>query len=264
MLGPSVSCLMITRDRLALAARAIKCFADQHYPARELVIVSQGGSDYRRHLAEVVRQHGITNVTILDADPDLRLGALRNRSLDAASGDLVCVWDDDDCSHPDRLGTQVAQLIEDGSHSSFLSEHLHLFTSDRTLYWIDWNLGTPRARYPLLPGTMLMTHDRRFRYPESGRYAHCGEDWALLTELHRQVRVSYLHGQGQLYLYNYHGGNSFSAAHHAKLRIRARTAAAIVEHELRIRAAVAYFMISGPIRVHGSDGPAFSIEKGAA
>ena len=255
---------MVTRARPVLAARAIRCFAEQRYPNRELVIVCQGTHAYRCRLAGLARQHAITDVTILDADQDLPLGALRNRSLDAASGELVCVWDDDDCSHPDRLATQVAQLVHEGSHTSFLGDHLQLFEDDRTMYWIDWDLGTPKARYPLLPGTMLMTHDRRFRYPESGRYAHFGEDWALLTNLHHQVRVSYLRGQGQLYLYTYHGNNTFSAAHHAKLRIRARTAAAIFEEEFRIRDSVACFAIPGPIWIHGSDGPAFSIEKGAA
>jgi glycosyltransferase involved in cell wall biosynthesis len=253
---------MVTRDRLAFAARAIRCFADQRYLARELIIVCHGTSDYRRHLADLARQHGITDVAILDAAQDMPLGALRNRALDAASGDLVCIWDDDDCSHPDRLATQVAQLIDENSHSCFLGEHLQLF--DRTLYWIDWELGTPKARYPLLPGTMLMTHDRRFRYPESGRYARFAEDWALMTDLHRQVRVSYLRDQGQLYLYNYHGGNTFSAEHHAKLRIRSLTAAAITEKEILIRASMEYFAMCGPIQVCGHDGPAFSIEKGVA
>jgi glycosyltransferase involved in cell wall biosynthesis len=225
---------MVTRDRPAFAARAIRCFADQRYPARELIIVCQGTSDYRRHLADLAQKHGISDITILDAAGDMSLGALRNRALDTASGDLICIWDDDDCSHPDRLATQVAQLIDDNSHSCFLGEHLQLF--DRTLYWIDWELGTPKARYLLLPGTMLMTHDRRFRCPESGRSARLAEDWALMTDLHRQVRVSYLRHQGQLYLYNYHGGNTFSAEHHAQLRIRSLTAAAIAARELLIRA----------------------------
>jgi creatinine amidohydrolase/Fe(II)-dependent formamide hydrolase-like protein len=57
-----------------------------------------------------------------------------------------------------------------------------------------------------------------------------------MTDLHRQVRVSYLRHQGQRYLYNYHGGNTFSAEHHAQLRIRSLTAAAIAAKELLIRA----------------------------
>lgn len=111
---------------------------------------------------------------------------------------------------------------------------------------------------------MLMTHDRRFRYPEPGRYARFAEDWALMTNLHRQVRVSYLRDQDQLYLYDYHSGNTFSAEHHAKLRIRSLAAATITEKELLIRASMAHFAICGPIQVRGRDGPEFSIEKGVA
>ncbi|MGH3614299.1 MAG: glycosyltransferase family A protein [Pseudonocardia sp.] len=251
---------MVTKDRPTLAARAIRCFADQRYPARELVIVSQGTADYRRRLAGLARAHGVTEVRIVDAAPDLPLGALRNLSLDAATGELVCVWDDDDCCHPDRLRTQVAELVGSRSHTSFLSDHLQLFEEDRSLYWIDWDLGTPKARYPLLPSTMLMTHDRRFRYPESGRYAHLGEDWALLTDLHNQVQVSYVRGKGHLYLYNYHGHNTFSATHHGKLRSRSRPGAAIAEREAEIRAVMAYYAVPNPVRVHGSDGPVFSID----
>ena len=70
-----MSCLVVPRDRPAFAARAIGCFADQRYPT--------------------ARQHEITEVAILDAAHDMTLDALRNRSLDAASGDLVWVWDDD-------------------------------------------------------------------------------------------------------------------------------------------------------------------------
>src|SRR5262245_25111271 len=90
---PLVSCLMITKDRPAFAARAIRCFANQRYQARELIIACHGTSHYRRYLAGLARQHEITDVTIFDAAQDMPLGALRNRALDAASGDLICIWD---------------------------------------------------------------------------------------------------------------------------------------------------------------------------
>jgi glycosyltransferase involved in cell wall biosynthesis len=104
---PRVSCLMVTKDRPVLAARAIRCFADQRYPARELVIVCQGTAGYRSRLTGLARAHGVSEVRIVDADPDLPLGALRNLSLDAAAGELVCVWDDDDCSHPDGREAEI-------------------------------------------------------------------------------------------------------------------------------------------------------------
>ncbi|SDD59242.1 Glycosyltransferase involved in cell wall bisynthesis [Actinokineospora iranica] len=257
--SPLVSCLMVTRDRPTLADRAIRCFAHQRYTARELVIVTQGTAAYRNQLLESTRAHGVERVEIVQADPTMRLGALRNLSLDVASGDLVCVWDDDDCSHPDRLTIQVGELISVGAHTSFLSDHLQLFQQDGDLHWIDWTLPTPPAKYPLLPTTMLMTRDTRFHYPESGRYAHFGEDWALLTELHNRVRVQHVSGHGHLYLYTYHGRNTFPAAHHGKFRIRSRTRAQVAARESDIRAAMAYYAVPSPVLVHGSDGPVFAI-----
>ncbi|MGW4130910.1 glycosyltransferase family 2 protein [Amycolatopsis japonica] len=253
---------MITKDRPTLAARAIRCYARQRYPARELVIVSQGGAQYRAQLAGMAHAHDLTDVRIIDTDPGLRLGALRNISLDAADGDLVCIWDDDDCSHPDRLAVQVAELIGNGAHTCFLSDHLQLFEQEGSLYWVDWTLPTPKARFPLLPGTMLMTNDRRFRYAESGRYEHFGEDWGLLLELHERVRVHHISGHGRLYLYSYHGENTFSRAHHQKIRIRSRSRAAIAELESDIRTAMAHYPVPKPVLVYGADGPVFSISDG--
>lgn len=250
---------MITRNRPTLVDRAIRCFADQRYPVRELVVVCQGTADYRASVIRSARAHGAEEVRVVDAAPDLPLGALRNLSLDAAVGDLVCIWDDDDCSHPDRLTVQVTELVSSGDHTSFLSDHLQLFEQDGELHWIDWTLPTPKTRYPVLPTTMLMTRDGRFRYPEEGRYAHFGEDWALLTELHRRVRVQHLSGWGHLYLYIYHGRNTFSAEHHRKFRIRSRPGAAVAERESDIREAMAYYAVRLPVRVHGADGPVFSI-----
>ena len=42
---PAISCLMVTRDRLDLAKRAIRFFSDPIYSERELIIVSEGEHD---------------------------------------------------------------------------------------------------------------------------------------------------------------------------------------------------------------------------
>jgi glycosyltransferase involved in cell wall biosynthesis len=259
---PPVSCLMVTRDRPELADRAIRCFAAQRYPARELVIVSQGGRAYGERLRASARAHGVPDALVLDADPGLRLGVLRNLSLDAASGDLVCVWDDDDLCHPDRVAVQVAALREAGAHSSFLSDHLQLFADRRHLHWIDWN-RPPATAYAVLPTTMLMTRDPRFRYPRSGPYAHLGEDWQLLLDLHRDVLVQHLAGQGHLYVYTFHGRNVFSAAHHGHMRIRSLPRAEMADREPLIRSALAAYPPLGPVTACGHDGPAFTVGQAA-
>lgn len=254
---------MVTRDRPALADRAIRGFAAQTYPSRELVVVSQGGPEYGDGIRASMREHGVDDAVLVEADPALQLGALRNRSLDAASGDLLCVWDDDDCSHPDRLSVQVAALRSAGAHTSFLSEHLKYFSEGGELHWIDWS-RPPAAKYPLLPGTMLMTRDPRFRYPEAGRYAHFGEDWELLVELHQRVPVQHLAGFGHLYLYTFHGRNVFSADHHARMRIRSLPRADLAVREPLIRQAVAAYRLPPPVTVAGCDGVAFVLAEEAA
>ncbi|MFI5845181.1 glycosyltransferase family A protein [Catenuloplanes sp. NPDC051500] len=250
---------MVTRDRPLLADRAIRCFAAQTHPARELVIVSQGGREYVARLRASLQAHGVHDAVLVTADPDLRLGELRNLSVDAAAGDLLCIWDDDDLSHPDRLTAQIAGLHERRCHTSFLSEHLQLFADSGELHWIDWH-RPPEAAYPLLPATMLTTRDPAFRYPEHGRYAHLGEDWAMLIELHRQVPVHHLAGQPQLYVYTYHGRNVFSGDHHGRMRIRSRPRGDLLADEPRIRDAVAALGLHPPITVTGCDGDAFTIE----
>jgi hypothetical protein len=43
-------------------------------------------------------------------EPGATLGTLRGLSLDVATGEIVCQWDDDDCHHPDRILHQVQQM----------------------------------------------------------------------------------------------------------------------------------------------------------
>ena len=45
-----ISCLMVTFDRLALAKLAIRSYAQQTYPNRELVIVTDGEETFRSAL----------------------------------------------------------------------------------------------------------------------------------------------------------------------------------------------------------------------
>jgi glycosyltransferase involved in cell wall biosynthesis len=48
---PLVSCLMVTRDRAPLAARALACLAAQTWRPLELIVVDDGAEDYGAVLA---------------------------------------------------------------------------------------------------------------------------------------------------------------------------------------------------------------------
>lgn len=258
---PLVSCLMITDERLDLARRSIRCFTDQTYPRRELVVVSAGDETYRGALEDHLSWAGISSARVVAAAPGSTIGRLRNLSLDAASGDIVCQWDDDDCYHPDRILRQVEQMTRQGARACFLTEHLHLLESDRQLFWDDWTWGSkPDQWFRLFPPSVMMVKDARFRYPETGPSAHLGEDLELAANLCRAAPVATLDGMGWLYLYVYHGGNTCSKEHH--YRIAARRSFSneqVAARSDEIRRAMEHFATPRPITVCGTEGPVFSL-----
>jgi glycosyltransferase involved in cell wall biosynthesis len=259
---PLISCLMVTYDRLSLAKRAISSFAAQSYPRKELIIVTDGEERFRRSLERYVSALALDGVRFVYPGPGrLSLGRLRNMSMDAAAGDVVCQWDDDDCSHPDRLMRQAEELIRNDAGACLFTDHLHFIEEKSVLCWVDWSRGeTVSGATQLAPGTLMMRRDPRFRYPEEGLQARQGEDSALLDTVYRAIKVAHLRGAGYLYLYQYHGRNTFSREHHYRLSSCCAPVAYLHEHADRLREAVTHYPIAKPCFVFGRDGPAFALD----
>ncbi len=107
-LQPLVSCLMVTKNRVDLAKRAMFCFTQQTYVNKELVIIDDGEST---ELAEYVQQLNHPHITHYHLrNRNLKLGDLRNISIDKATGSYLAQWDDDDLSDPLRLELQMAVI----------------------------------------------------------------------------------------------------------------------------------------------------------
>jgi glycosyltransferase involved in cell wall biosynthesis len=257
---PKISCLMITRDRFSLARRAVRSFADQTHAHKELVIVMHGPVWYRRALEREIDELRIANVRFVEAPADAPLGVLRNHSLDAASGDVLCQWDDDDGSHPTRLAIQLEEMTRQNARASFLSDHLQFLEHDRTLHWTDWTIeGEMAPEWRLFPASLMMLRDPRFRYPESGPYAQRGEDSAFLGQLLSHVPVARIAGQGHLYLYRFHGRNIFEKEHHYRLATCSTRNEILQTRAEVIRDAVTYYELPRPVTVVGREGAAFTV-----
>ena len=218
---PKISCLTITKNRLALLKQAIQCFANQSYPNKELVIVSDGDNYFNASVQRYLDNLEMDNVIFKTiSDTNNSLGKLRNLAWDSATGDFVCQWDDDDQYHPKRLEIQYLFLKEQGAHATFLVEQLQLFRDDQILFLADWPAYTKEIRRQLIPGTLLAYNSDRFRYPESGNVSHNGEDDALIDQMTSQgMSIAGLSGEAGLYLYQYHGSNKFSKKHHLDIAI---------------------------------------------
>jgi len=94
-------------DRLAVCLASL---AKQNYPAEghEVIVVDNGSKDDSRHVAE------LAGVKVL-CFPGLRVGALRNRGVEAAQGEILAFVDSDHEVPPGWLGAGVSELVADPS-----------------------------------------------------------------------------------------------------------------------------------------------------
>jgi hypothetical protein len=195
--GPLVSALMVTRDRPALAACAIECFRRQTWIRRELVIVDDGTDDT---LTDHVRALCDPRLRLLRLPPEsLPLGALRNRAVAEAAGELVCQWDDDDLSHPARIARQMAALRAQDADACVLQRE--------TLWW-PRGLRVAFSRPRLWESSLLARRRSLPSYPELRR----GEDTPVVEALATAGRLAVL-DEPRLLVYLVHGRNTFGADH---------------------------------------------------
>ncbi|MGB3674141.1 MAG: glycosyltransferase [Candidatus Nanopelagicales bacterium] len=194
---PMLSALMVTGSRPRQAKVAIACFQRQTYPNTELVIVDDGRSDELAEFVSCLRDDRIRMVRLPTSDATL--GELRNVSVDHARGELLCQWDDDDFSDPDRLLWQVSALLDTDVAACFLERWLVLWTSQPRLA-----ISTRR----LWEGSMVARREAIGRYPSLRR----GEDSAVVQGILALGPVVLLDAP-ELYVYVVHGENTFDSKH---------------------------------------------------
>ena len=112
---PLVSCIMPTAGRRAFAGQAIAYFLRQTYGPAELLIVDDGADAVADLLPDDPR------VRYLRLPRRRSVGAKRNLACEAAAGEIIVHWDDDDWSAPRRLGHQVEELLRQGADVCGLS-----------------------------------------------------------------------------------------------------------------------------------------------
>lgn len=253
---PKISCLTATRDRLVQLKQAIRCYCAQTYPNREIVIATEAGDRYCRAIEDYFVSLGRTDYRLVSLGPaGHTLGAIRNVLLDAAGGEIVCQWDDDDQYHPRRLEMQAQRMFDCAAETCFLTDQLQFFWRDREMYWVDWTIGGPLGWRALVPGTMMMYQDRRFRYPETGPMSQRHEDGALLAKVAEHRSIAELSGAGYLYVYIYHGRNTFEENHHRRITgLHAHDGAALSRASETLSSALDHYSLPMPYVVRACSG----------
>lgn len=91
--------------------RAVRSALAQQWRPIEIVAVDDASTDETgRLLAGLAAEHG--EIRVFTQARNGGVAAARNRILDEARGEFVCFFDDDDESLPERVGTQLARILD--------------------------------------------------------------------------------------------------------------------------------------------------------
>ena len=260
---PMISCLTVTLNRLVLLKEAIHYYCEQTYPNRELIIVTDGSPRYRQAVDDYLRWLGRSDIRLVYVtETGKTLGALRNISLDAARGDIVCQWDDDDLNHPQRLERQYEQMNAAGADACCFTDQLQFFFQGRSLYWSDWRTAAGNGINHLIPGTLMVHRDTRFRYPETDEFAAAGEDTVLLEQIAMERTVTPFQDAGFLNVYSCHGKNVFPELHHRRIAAQSgRSFEFLRRQESVLRDALRHYRLPEPYRVTTGEGVVMFVQN---
>lgn len=104
-----VTCIMPTANRRRFVPLAIRYFLAQDYADRELVILDDGDDE----VSDLIPAH--PQLRYIRHQARQPVGAKRNLACEAACGEIIAHWDDDDWYSPSRLSRQVAALLASGA-----------------------------------------------------------------------------------------------------------------------------------------------------
>jgi cellulose synthase/poly-beta-1,6-N-acetylglucosamine synthase-like glycosyltransferase len=198
-----VSCVCVTRNRPDLLKRSIECFLAQTYANRELIVLYEDDDTATEEFVGngFSPDSGVRLIRV-PAYPKMTLGELRNVAIKIARGEFVCQWDGDDWYHMNRIELQYRKLFTEGRHGSILTQWLVYDGVTETAY-----ISNER----LWEGSILC----RTRVLQEKAYEDkpLGEDTATIEYLASRGSLCLLNEMPGLYIYVYHGNNSWDYEH---------------------------------------------------
>jgi glycosyltransferase involved in cell wall biosynthesis len=199
---PLISCICITKNRSKLLRRAIECFRNQELQGNELLICYPQSDVQTQTLITVYK--GDSQILFVERPNDMTLGNARNHLLYKCRGSYICIWDDDDWHHPQRLSKQYNSIKNNvRQYQGSILTRIFLYDYTTDLAYLSFS-------YPW-DGTLLCRKEILLQNPYANR--NKGEDTHVVPFLHSRGIINFIQDEPTLYIYTYHGGNTWDYEH---------------------------------------------------
>lgn len=199
--APLASCIMPTRNRAEFVLQAIRYFQRQDQGPLELIIVDDGDDGLGERLPPDPR------IRYMRAPAGESIGAKRNRACEAARGEYIVHWDDDDWFAPGRVRRQLEPLCAGEADVSALRAGA-FFDLDR---WAFWRCTPDLHRRLFLEDVHggTLAYRRSLWATVRFRAASLAEDaWFLRGARRKGARLARIDNDG-LFIYLRHGSNAW-------------------------------------------------------
>lgn len=259
---PLVSCLCVSRpSRYGQLQRAIMDFVAQSHVERELVIVVDNAGDFASAVQSFVDQlmlpDNAAKIHVLSRLAKSQLEGLTYAAA-FASGEILCLWDDDNLNHPNRLKEQVEVQVRFKTAITVLSEGMYYFWKDNDLFAVTTDRPDGTAAQRTLPSTMMAY--RQF-FPPLEPNARSKPAETLLNNAARAGRkIVPINGKPFLHVVGVTSDNLRGYEYHRQLaQEQGRTVAWLTANKDKLIAAMQAITWPGPVDIEGCDGGALKL-----
>jgi ADP-heptose:LPS heptosyltransferase len=190
-----VTCIMPTANRRAFVTASVRMFLAQDYGDKELLIVDDGVD----HVQDILPMH--PQIRYIRERPGRSLGCKRNFACEAARGEIIVHWDDDDWYAKWRLRYQVAALLEGDFDICGLDHAFFVNAASKQA----WEYVYPRDRSPWICGATLC-YQRSFWEKHAFPDLSVGEDTRFIASA-RSARIAVL-DDNRFFVGRIHPGNT--------------------------------------------------------
>lgn len=200
-----VSCITITKNRVNFLKRSLEHYLNQTYTDKEWIIVS-----FEDDVDTYNWIHGLSkeeidleenNIKFFQINSDILLGEARNIAIQKATGDWICIWDDDDYFAPTRIEEQL-KFCKDNRVDGTLLSCLLLFSEKHQEIRVTFE------RVNGWEGTLLVKKENIQKYENLER----GEDTPMIENLFQTANIKVMFNP-DLYVYYLHSSNTSNSRH---------------------------------------------------